>query len=96
MLKSQVYPLINGITNHDAQAVILLDRTYYFSKSPLIYRRVIDNYSVQKFSELLSHEILRAVFLNDNIITIFNSFSDTYLKIFQSCFLTLRRRDLTH
>ena len=96
MLKSQVYPLINGIPDHDAQAVILLDLTYYFSKSPLIYRRVIDNYSVQKFIDLLSHESWEAVFLNDNINTIFNSFSDTYLKIFQSCFLTLRHRDLTH
>ena len=86
-LNSQVYPLINGISDHDAQVVILPDLTYSFSKSPSICRRVIDDYSVQKFIELLSHESWEAVFLNDNINTIFNSFSDTYLKIFQSCFL---------
>jgi len=55
-LKSQVYPHINGISDHDAQLIILLDLTYYFSKSPSLCRRVIDDYSVQKFIELLSHE----------------------------------------
>ena len=53
--KSQVYPFINGISDHDAQVVILLNLTYSFSKSPSICRRVIDDYSVQKFIEL-GHE----------------------------------------
>jgi hypothetical protein len=56
------------------------------SKPPPIYSRVIDDYSVNKFIELLSYESWEAVFSNGNINIIFNSFSDTYLRIFQSCF----------
>jgi len=55
------------------------------SKPPPIYSRVIDDHSVMKFVELLSYESWESVFSNDNINIIFNSFSDTYLRIFQSC-----------
>jgi len=55
------------------------------SKPPPMYSRVIDDHSVKKFVELLSYESWEAVFSNDNISIIFNSFSDTYLRIFHSC-----------
>jgi hypothetical protein len=56
------------------------------SKSPPIYSRVIDVHSGNKFVELLSYENWEAVFSNDNINIIFNSFLNTYLRIFQFCF----------
>jgi hypothetical protein len=48
--------------------------------------RVIDDHSAKKFVKLLSYESWEAVFSNDNINIIFNSFSDTYLRILQFCF----------
>jgi hypothetical protein len=78
-------PLINGISDHDAQLEVLLDLTCP-SKPPPICSRVIDDHSVKKFVELLSYENWEAVFSNDNINIIFNSSLDTYLRIFQSCF----------
>jgi exonuclease III len=81
----KVHPLINGISDHDAHLAILFNLTCP-SKPPPICSRVIDDYSAKKFVELLSYESWEAVFSNDNINIIFNSFSDTYLRIFQSCF----------
>jgi hypothetical protein len=51
----KVQPLINGISNHDAQLAILFNLTCP-SKPPLICSRVIDDHSVKKFVELLSYE----------------------------------------
>ena len=69
----KVYPLINGISDHDAQLAVLLNLTCPL-KPPPIYSRVIDDHSVKKFVELLSYESWEAVFSNDNINDIFNFF----------------------
>ena len=80
-LNPLVYPLLNGLSDHDAQLVTLLNLNYSSSKSQFIHRRMIEKYSIQKFIDLLSHESWEIVFSNDNINTIFNSFLDIYLKI---------------
>ena len=53
--------------------------------------REIDNYSSQKFTNLLSHENWEVVFSIDNINIMFNSFLDIYLKIFLSSFHIKRK-----
>jgi len=65
-LNTITHPLINGISDHDGQIVTLLDITGPPRKSPLIYIREINDYSIQRFTELLSYETWDTVFLNDN------------------------------
>jgi len=55
-------------------------------KTPLIYIREINDYSIQIFIELLSYETWDTIFSNDNTNEIFNSFLGIYLKIFQTSF----------
>jgi ribosomal protein L33 len=89
-LNTKVYPIINGISDHDAQLAILLNLSCP-SKTPPVYSRVINNLSLNNFVELLSYESWETIFSNDDVDTIFNFFLDTYLKIFQSCFLVKRK-----
>jgi hypothetical protein len=57
----------------------------------LQYIRNYSKYNLNKFQEMLSYE-LWDVFTNDNINNIFNTFLNTYLRIFYPCFT---RRKIT-
>ena len=85
-LKSQTHPFINGLSDHDAQLVVISNLTQSLAKSTVIYRRVFDKTSVKKFINSLSIVSWEVVFLNYDINTIFNSFLDTYLKLIHSSF----------
>jgi hypothetical protein len=85
------YPLINGISDHDGQIVTLLDVFNPPKTTSFVYVRVIIDLSLQKFTELLSHETWNDIFSNDNTNEIFNYFLDTYLKIYYTCFPIKRR-----
>jgi hypothetical protein len=48
--------------------------------------RKIDKHSINDFLLKLSHETWDTVFTSDNVNEMFNSFLDSYLKIFYSSF----------
>jgi len=75
------------------ELLILPELTTPLIRSPLLYTRVINDYLVQKFTTALIQENWVKIFSNHNINTIFNCFSDIYLKIFQSCFLSKLKRN---
>jgi hypothetical protein len=56
---SKVYPLINGISDHDAHLAVLFDIICPPSKPPPMYSRVIDDYSVNMVN-LLSCQVIKA------------------------------------
>ena len=85
-LKSQAYPLINGLSDHDAQLVVISNPTQSLAKSTVIYKKVLDKTSVQKLIKSLSIVSWEVVFSNDDINTTFNSFLDIYLKLIHSSF----------
>ena len=89
-IHTKVYPIINGISDNDAQLAILLDLTCSYN-TPSISTRIINDHSLNNIVEQLSYESWESVFSNDDVNNIFNYFSDTYLKIFQSCFLIKRK-----
>ena len=49
-------PLINGLSDHDAQTIALSDIMCSTPKQLPSYIRIIDSNSTRKFSELLSYE----------------------------------------
>ena len=79
----EVLPLINGISDHDAQIIILQNKPHelqpYFS-------RIINEYTMAEFKNSLSCETWDPVFEGDDVNTIFNSFLTTYLRIFTEAF----------
>jgi len=79
-------PLINGLSDHDAQIIALSDIMCSIPKQLPLYNRIIDSNSTRKFSELPSYENWGDVFQDTDVNQIFNSFHSTYLRIFNSSF----------
>ena len=79
-------PLINGLSDHDAQIIALSDIMCSTPRQFPSYVMTIDSNCTGRFSELLSYENWEAVFQDIDVNQIFNSFQSTYLRIFHSCF----------
>ena len=86
IFQSQANPVINGLSDHDGQLMLLRDINCPSVKSTPIQRRVMDDSSTLKFLDLPSYENWEKIFNGDDINSMFNIFLDTYLKVFQSCF----------
>ena len=82
--------IVNGLWDHDAQMlelhVVNLNSKRNNYKTVTI--RNTDFNSTNEFKDKLSSELWQNVFENDNkdVDSIFNSFLNTYLQIFHSCF----------
>jgi hypothetical protein len=85
---SYTAPLINGLSDHDAQFLTISDINTDINLAPLNYRlRKINNETIVQFQRLLANETWEQVFKNWDTIYKFNSFLDTCLKIFEASFL---------
>jgi hypothetical protein len=81
-----VQPLINGLTDHDAQIITLSNVLISVPKHVFSFTRKINNNSISKFTFLLSYKNWEEVFLEKNVNIIFNNFLNTFLRIFYSSF----------
>ena len=86
MRNYSICPIINGLSDHDAQSIKLP----FFSPElpPKKYRliREINEHTINNFHRNLSYETWETVFSTEDINRMFNSFLDSYLKIFNSSF----------
>jgi len=90
-----VYPNINGLSDHDAQCLILHDILKYKLSANALFNRKFDKLSIADFNNKLSYELWDNVFSENDVNTSFNNFLNTYLKLFNSCFpLKKRQRKL--
>jgi len=84
-----VHPIINGLTDHDAQIVDLAHTPSTIpSLSYSVFRKTNRN-SICAFKDLLSYQNWEDVFLDENVNIIFNNFLKTCLRIFNTCFPTI-------
>jgi hypothetical protein len=87
----EVTPIINGLSDHDAQflKININLNTLYNNKSHQYqtdFRRNIDEYSMVEFQNNSSYESWEQVFDSNNVNEMFNSFLNTYLRIFYASF----------
>jgi len=84
--KYSVSPIINGLSDHDAQLITL--HSYNSRPSSKKYRltRNINDHTIHDFLTKLSYETWDTIFSTDDVNIMFNSFLDTYLKMFYSSF----------
>jgi hypothetical protein len=85
-LKYTIRPLINGLSDHDAQLLVLKNIKMPSHKTTLYCIRDFNEHSMQEFLIHLSIENWENVFEGNSIDTTFNKFLDTYLKIVNMCF----------
>jgi hypothetical protein len=79
----------NGLSDHDAQLLIIKDINLQFQGHYVYITRNINNYSINEFKTSLSYEARDCVFgLNNNpdVDTLFNSILNNYLRIFHNHF----------
>ena len=81
-----MHPLINGLSDHDAQIITLSNILISAPRHVSSFTRKINNYSISQFTHLLSHKNWENVFLEANVNKIFNNFLNTFLRIFYSSF----------
>jgi len=84
-----VSPFFNGLSDHDAQLLIIKDINLKSQGHYVYITRNINNYSLNEFEISLSYETWDCIFsLNNNpdVDTLFNSFLNYYLRIFHNHF----------
>ena len=88
-----VNPLINGLSDHDAQIITLSNIFISIPRHVFSYTKKIDSNSISNFTFLLSFENLEEVFLEENVNIIFNNFLNIYLRIFYASFLITKSQN---
>jgi hypothetical protein len=80
------HPLINGLSDHDAQIVTLYDIVSTNTTKMQLFTRTIESNSINRFIEMLSNENWDEVFQDLEVNFVFNKFHDIYLRLFYCCF----------
>jgi hypothetical protein len=81
-----LFPIINGLSDHDAQTIIIRNILEKKCDTHVCFNRRIDKFSIIDFNTKLSYESLKCIFAETDVNTIFNNFLNTYLRAFYSSF----------
>jgi hypothetical protein len=80
-----VKPFINGLSDHDAHLIKLVNSKVPNNTTESVSIRNINKNSILEFQMLLCRE-QRDIFGNNNVNNMFNNFHNTYLRCFNACF----------
>jgi hypothetical protein len=81
-----VSPIINGLSDHDVQLTTLHSHNSRPPSKKYRLTRNINDHAINEFLTKLSYESWDTIFSTDDVSIMFNSFLDTYLKMFYSSF----------
>jgi hypothetical protein len=91
--KYDLYPLINGLSDHDTQ-LLILNNGQKKEKECLTYiKRKINKYTLADFRLKLSHETWEQLFDENDVNKIFNSFLNIFLRIYNSIFSLIQAKN---
>jgi len=79
-----IYPHINGLSNHEAQIMVIENTVLTKQRNNITTKRDINVQSILEFQLLLSHENWEEMFMEDDAN---NKFLNIYLRIFHSAFI---------
>jgi hypothetical protein len=89
--KYDLYPLINGLSDHDAQLLIL--NKGQKKECHTYIKRKISKYTIADIQLKLSHETWEQVFDGNDVNKIFNSFLNICLRIYYSSFPSIQAKN---
>jgi hypothetical protein len=81
-----VKPCVNGLSDHDAQLIIIKNGTAVKKTRISVNMREINKDTISEFQFLLSWEQWEDIIVNDNVNSMFNNFLNTYLRCFYASF----------
>jgi len=77
--KFDIIPLINGLSDHNAQLLTLRFTQQHIKDHSTSYKRNINHFTIADFLHKLSHETWASVFEINDVNIIFNSFDVEYI-----------------
>ena len=87
-----IFPLTNGLSDHDAQMLIISIPQSQPPEHLTRYIRKVNKHTITDFQFNLSYETWDSIFEGDDVNEIFNSFLNTYLRIFYSSFPLIKAK----
>jgi len=91
--KYDLYPLINGLSDHDAQLLILNKGQKNEKECHTYIKRKINNYTIADFQLKLSHEMWEQVFDGNDVNKIFNTFQNIFFRNHYSSFPVIQAKN---
>jgi hypothetical protein len=85
-------PYVNGLSDHDAQLVVIKNGTVTKEKCKSIDIRDINKDTILEFQTVLSWESWEDIFAQDNVNSMLNNFHNTHLRCFYASFPKKRKR----
>jgi hypothetical protein len=84
---SYTSPIVNGLSDHDAQFLTISNITMEVDLAPLKWRtRIVNDETTAQFKHLLDNEMWEPVFENRDTNYKCNSFQFMFLKVFEASF----------
>jgi len=90
--KCDLYPLINGLSDHDAQLLISNMGQKKEKECYTYTKRKINKHTIADFQLKLRHEIWKLLLDGNDVNKIFNSFLNIFLRIYCSSFLLIQAK----
>ena len=84
--KYTIYPLINGLSDHDGQIIQLENMSVQTQLSETRIIRNFNRHCIHDFKTKLSYEIWDTIFGENDVDKIFDNFHNTFLRTFFSSF----------
>ena len=91
-----VHPLINGMSDHDAQIIVLHDIIIQNESKYFCFTRKFNKSLVLDFNIKLMYEPWDSIFSYNDVNLSFNNFLNTYLRIFHSSFPVKKTHYTSH
>jgi len=91
--KYDSYPLINGLSDHDIQLLILNKGQKKQKECHTYIKRKINKYIIADFQLKLSHVTWELVFDENDVNKIFNSFLHIFLRIYYTSFPLIQAKN---
>jgi hypothetical protein len=85
--KFTTFTYYSGLSDHDAQVLILNNRNVLNAQKNVCTVRIINGDTILKFKLQLSYEVWEEVFADNYVDAVFNNFLTTHLRAFYHCFL---------
>ena len=84
--KYDIAPVINGLSDHDAQLLAIQILQKHNNTRHMYYKRNINKFTIAEFLLKLSYETWDSIFAENDVNKIYNSFLNTILRHYHSCF----------
>ena len=81
-----IIPVLNGLSDHDAQIILLRNTDLPIQQRQNISKRTFNNTTIAQFKTNLSYESWSNVFSDGDLDSSFNNFLNIYLRIYYNIF----------